>query len=81
MLTSLLLSSTAPEQSGLASGVQNTTRQTGALMSVAILGAVLNAQAMSSRLGIAFGVLAAVVVLAIGVASLSLRAEPAARRR
>ena len=80
-LTSLLLSSTAPEQSGLASGVQNTTRQTGALMSVSILGAVLNAQAMSSRLGIAFGVLAAVVVLAIGVASLSLRAEPATRRR
>ena len=79
-LHAVLLSGTAPEQSGLASGVQNTTRQTGALMSVSILGAVLNAQAMSSRLGVAFGVLAAVVVLAIGVAALSLRAGPATRR-
>jgi DHA2 family methylenomycin A resistance protein-like MFS transporter len=74
-LTSLLIASVSTDQSGLASGVQNTTRQTGALMSVSILGAVLNAHAMASRLGVAFGVLAVAVVLAIGIASLSLAGE------
>jgi MFS transporter, DHA2 family, methylenomycin A resistance protein len=71
-LTSLLLASVSEEQSGLASGVQNTTRQAGALMSVSILGAVLNAQTIGSRLPAAFVVLGVVVVLAIGVAALSL---------
>jgi DHA2 family methylenomycin A resistance protein-like MFS transporter len=71
-LTSLLLASVSEEQSGLASGVQNTTRQAGALMSVAILGAVLNAQAIGSRLPVAFAVLGVVVLLAIGVSALSL---------
>jgi DHA2 family methylenomycin A resistance protein-like MFS transporter len=71
-LTSLLLASVSEEQSGLASGVQNTTRQAGALMSVSILGAVLNAQAIGSRLPAAFVVLGVVVLLAIGVSALSL---------
>jgi MFS transporter, DHA2 family, methylenomycin A resistance protein len=71
-LTSLLIASVTADQAGLASGVQNTTRQTGALMSVSVLGAVLNAHSMSSRLSAAFGVLAVAVVLALGVASLSL---------
>jgi DHA2 family methylenomycin A resistance protein-like MFS transporter len=71
-LTSLLLGSVTKEQSGLASGVQNTTRQAGALMSVSILGAVLNAQAIGSRLPTAFGVLGVVVLVAIGVSALSL---------
>ncbi|MFZ0090493.1 MAG: MFS transporter [Solirubrobacteraceae bacterium] len=71
-LTSLLLGSVAEEQAGLASGVQNTTRQAGALMSVAILGAVLNAHAFDTRLPGAFVVLGIVVLLAIGVSSLSL---------
>jgi DHA2 family methylenomycin A resistance protein-like MFS transporter len=71
-LTSLLLASVTQEQSGLASGVQNTTRQAGALMSVAILGAVLNAHAIGPRLPAAFAALGAVVLLAIGVSSLSL---------
>lgn len=71
-LTSLLLGSVSKEQSGLASGVQNTTRQVGALMSVSILGAVLNAHSLETRLPAAFGVLAVVVLLAIGVSSLSL---------
>jgi DHA2 family methylenomycin A resistance protein-like MFS transporter len=71
-LTSLLLASVTEEQSGLASGVQNTTRQAGALMSVAILGAILNAHAIGSRLAPAFAVLGVVVLLAIGVSSLSL---------
>ena len=71
-LTSLLLASVTEEQSGLASGVQNTTRQAGALMSVSILGAVLNADAIGARLPAAFAVLGVVVLLAIGVSSLSL---------
>ena len=41
-------------------------------MSVSILGAVLNAQAIGSRLPAAFAVLGVVVLLAIGVSSLSL---------
>jgi MFS transporter, DHA2 family, methylenomycin A resistance protein len=71
-LTSLLLANVAEDQSGLASGVQNTTRQAGALMAVSILGAILNAQAIGSRLGAAFAVLAVVVALAIAVSSLAL---------
>jgi DHA2 family methylenomycin A resistance protein-like MFS transporter len=71
-LTSLLLVSVTEEQSGLASGVQNTTRQAGALMSVSILGAVLNAQSFASRLSAAFAVLGVAVVLAIAVSTLSL---------
>ncbi len=75
-LTSLLLANVAEEQSGLASGVQNTTRQAGALMSVSILGAVLNAHALGPRLPAAFAVLGVVVLLAIGVSSLSLGVRP-----
>ncbi len=71
-LTSLLLATVTEDQSGLASGVQNTTRQAGALMSVSILGAVLNAHAIAPRLPAAFAVLGVVVLLAIGVSSLSL---------
>lgn len=71
-LTSLLLASVTEEQSGLASGVQNTTRQAGALLSVSILGAVLNVQAIGSRLPTAFAVLGVVVLLAIAVSALSL---------
>ncbi len=71
-LTSLLLASVTEGQAGLASGVQNTTRQAGALMSVSILGAVLNADAIGSRLPVAFAVLGVIALLAIGVSTLSL---------
>ncbi len=71
-LTSLLLASVARAQSGLASGVQNTTRQAGALMAVSILGAVLNAAALGPRLPIAFAVLGAAALLAITISSLGL---------
>jgi MFS transporter, DHA2 family, methylenomycin A resistance protein len=76
-LTSLLLASVSAAQSGLASGVQNTTRQAGALMSVSIIGAVLNAPQLGPVLSTAFDVLLVVVLLAIGVSSLSLRGEVA----
>jgi MFS transporter, DHA2 family, methylenomycin A resistance protein len=78
-LTALLLASVNEEQSGLASGVQNTTRQAGALMSVAILGAVLNAHSIGSRLPAAFAVLGVVVILAIAVSALSLSGRHPAR--
>ncbi len=71
-LTSLLLASVSAEQAGLASGVQNTTRQTGALLAVSVLGAVLNTHAIGSRLSAGIAVLGLVVLLAIGVSSLSL---------
>jgi MFS transporter, DHA2 family, methylenomycin A resistance protein len=71
-LTTLLLESVSATQSGLASGVQNTTRQAGALMAVSILGAVLNAAGLASRLSAAFAVLGVAVVLAIGISALSL---------
>ncbi len=71
-LTSLLLGSVSEDQSGLASGVQNTTRQAGALMAVSILGAVLNARAFGTRLGGAFIVLGVAAAIAVAVASLSL---------
>jgi DHA2 family methylenomycin A resistance protein-like MFS transporter len=71
-LTTLLLASVPSDQAGLASGVQNTTRQTGALMAVSILGAALNAHAIGTRLSVAFGVLAAAAVVAVVVSSLSL---------
>lgn len=74
-LTSLLLGSVTKDQSGLASGVQNTLRQAGALMSVSILGAVLNAQAIGSRISAAFVVLGVVVLLAIGVSALTLSGQ------
>jgi MFS transporter, DHA2 family, methylenomycin A resistance protein len=53
-LTSLLIASTPPRQAGLGSGVQNTTRQAGALIAVSVLGSVLNASAMAGRLPAAF---------------------------
>jgi DHA2 family methylenomycin A resistance protein-like MFS transporter len=71
-LTALLVASVSGDQSGLASGVQNTTRQAGALMAVSIIGALLNSRAMDSGVPLAFGVLGAAVVLAIGVASMAL---------
>ncbi len=78
-LTTLLLESVSARQSGLASGVQNTTRQTGALMAVSIIGAVLNAAGFASRLSAAFIVLGVAVLLAIGISALALGGDRAAR--
>jgi len=53
-LTSLLVASVPPRQSGLGSGLQNTTRQAGALISVSVLGSVLNTAHQAGRLPAAF---------------------------
>jgi MFS transporter, DHA2 family, methylenomycin A resistance protein len=62
-LTSLLMSSVPASQSGLGSGLQNTTRQSGALIAVSVLGSVLSP-------GLAGGRVAAAFVL-IGLAALA----------
>ena len=49
-LTSLLMAHLPPAQSGLASGLQNTTRQSGALFAVSVFGAVLNTAEPAGRL-------------------------------
>ena len=53
-LTSLLLASVPAGQSGLGSGLQNTTRQSGALIAVSVLGSVLSAGLGGGRLTAAF---------------------------
>src|SRR6202000_1146499 len=62
-LTSLLLGSVPAGQSGLGSGLQNTTRQSGALIAVSILGSVLSPGLGGGRLTTAFVI--------IGVAALA----------
>jgi MFS transporter, DHA2 family, methylenomycin A resistance protein len=66
-LTSLLVSSAPPAQSGLASGLQNTTRQAGALIAVSILGSVLNTAHLAGRLPAAFVIIG--VAAAAGIAA------------
>jgi len=74
-LTSLLLSNVPDHQSGLASGAQNTTRQTGALIAVSILGSVLNAPDMAARVWPVFAVLAGANLVAILLSAAALRAR------
>jgi MFS transporter, DHA2 family, methylenomycin A resistance protein len=78
-LTTLLLSNTPDDQSGLASGAQNTTRQSGALIAVAILGSVLNTPDMAARVWPAFVVLAGANLVAILISAAALRARQPAR--
>jgi DHA2 family methylenomycin A resistance protein-like MFS transporter len=49
-LTSLLMSTVSADRAGLASGVQNTARQAGALLGVAVFGSVLNTADFAGRL-------------------------------
>jgi DHA2 family methylenomycin A resistance protein-like MFS transporter len=66
-LTSLLMSTVSAGQAGLASGVQNTARQTGALMGVAVFGSVLNSADFAGHVPVAFGLM--VAVEAVGAAA------------
>lgn len=65
-LTSLLMSTVGTERAGLASGVQNTARQAGALIGVAVFGSVLNTAAFTAHLRISFAMM--LVVEFIGIA-------------
>jgi DHA2 family methylenomycin A resistance protein-like MFS transporter len=81
-LTSLLLASVPAGQSGLGSGLQNTTRQSGALIAVSVLGSVLSPGLGGSRLTAAFVIigLAALAGTTAGLIAVRqvARPEPAA---
>lgn len=82
-LTSLLIAATPARQAGLASGLQNTTRQAGALIAVSIVGSVLNAALPVTRMPAAFTILgaadAAGIILAVA-ALLAVSGRPAQAR-
>lgn len=79
-LTSLLMANVPQELSGLASGVQNTSRQSGALIAVAVLGALLNGSSPRQGLPAAFAVLVGAVLLGVAVGVCALRAAGTAGR-
>lgn len=62
-LTSLLMAHTPAAQSGLASGLQNTTRQSGALFAVSVVGSVLNSPDPAGRLPAAFVIAGSATVI------------------
>jgi MFS transporter, DHA2 family, methylenomycin A resistance protein len=72
-LTSLLLASAPAGQSGLASGLQNTTRQSGALIAVSVLGSVLSPGLAGARLATAFVIIGAAALAGITAALIALR--------
>jgi MFS transporter, DHA2 family, methylenomycin A resistance protein len=79
-LTSLLVSSAPPAQSGLASGLQNTTRQAGALIAVSILGSVLNTAHLAGRLPAAFVIIGVAAAAGIAAGLTAIRAARPQRR-
>jgi MFS transporter, DHA2 family, methylenomycin A resistance protein len=79
-LTSLLMSATPAGQSGLGSGLQNTTRQAGALIAVSILGSVLNTALLAGRLPAAFAIIGVACVTGITLGLTILRAVKPAER-
>jgi MFS transporter, DHA2 family, methylenomycin A resistance protein len=74
-LTSLLVSSVPPGQSGLGSGLQNTTRQSGALIAVSVLGSVLDTASPASRLPAAFVIIGLAATAGIAAGLIAIRAE------
>ncbi|MEU4656921.1 MFS transporter [Streptomyces sp. NPDC023723] len=77
---SIVVSSTPPEQSGLASGVQNTLRQSGGLISVAVFGSILNTSDFTGRMGAALSVTTAAALLGISTGIAAVRGERASRQ-
>ncbi len=71
-LTSLLVASVPPGQSGLGSGLQNTARQAGALIAVSVLGSLLTAAHPAGRLPVVFVMIGAAAVggTAAGIAAI-----------
>jgi MFS family permease len=84
-LMTLAMSGVAPEDSGLASGLVNTTQQVGGALGLAVLatvasehtGGATSSEALLSGYHLAFGVAAAFVLAAIVVAATVLRTQPA----
>jgi DHA2 family methylenomycin A resistance protein-like MFS transporter len=71
-LTSLLMSAPPAGQSGLGSGLQNASRQSGALIAVSVLGSVLETALPAGRLAVPFAILglADITGIILGVAAL-----------
>ena len=76
-LTSLLVASVPPRQSGLGSGLQNTARQAGALFAVSLLGSVLNTALMAGRLPVAFTIIGLATAAGVALGLLALRHDAA----
>ena len=72
LTTSILLSAAAKSESGLASGVLNTLRQTGAAVGVAVFGALMVGDNVRG-LRIAVVICAGLLLLAAGAAAVSMR--------
>jgi len=83
-LTSLLMASVPASQSGLGSGLQNTSRQAGALIAVSVLGSVLNTARLAGRLPVTFALIAAAAVAGVAAGVTAIRAarrqEPGQRQ-
>jgi DHA2 family methylenomycin A resistance protein-like MFS transporter len=73
-LTSLLMAHVPTAQSGLASGLQNTTRQAGALITVSVIGSVLNTADPAARMPIAFVISGAATVAGMACGVIAIRA-------
>jgi DHA2 family methylenomycin A resistance protein-like MFS transporter len=78
-LTSLLMSSVPAGQSGLGSGLQNTARQSGALLAVSVMGSVLNTALLAGRLPTAFAILGVADLAGIAAGVTAVRAGRAGR--
>jgi DHA2 family methylenomycin A resistance protein-like MFS transporter len=74
--TSLLLASVPAGQSGLASGLQNTTRQAGALIAVSVLGSVLSPGLSGGRLTAAFVVIGLAALAGTTAGLIAVRGAP-----
>lgn len=73
-LTSLLMSTVDTGQSGLASGVQNTARQAGALIGVAVFGSMLNTTAFIAHVRLSFVMMLIVEIIGVVGGVMILRA-------
>jgi MFS transporter, DHA2 family, methylenomycin A resistance protein len=74
-VTSLLISATPAGQAGLGSGLQNTSRQSGALIAVSVFGSVLNATLLTGRLPTAFLILGIAEVTGIALTLTTVRQD------
>jgi DHA2 family methylenomycin A resistance protein-like MFS transporter len=77
-LTSLLMQHVPAEHSGLASGLQNTTRQSGALVAVSVIGSVLNAADPSGRMAASFVITGVAAIIGVTCGVLALRSGTSA---
>jgi MFS transporter, DHA2 family, methylenomycin A resistance protein len=73
-LTSLLMAHVPTAQAGLASGLQNTTRQSGALVAVSVIGSVLNAADPAGRMAVVFVITGVAATAGVACGMIAIRA-------